>query len=876
MDFIKKYTSHEEYEVNKTPNVSLCIEDNETKHLHYTKKRFDDEYLTFEALESGTFTLTIGSSVTTGDVVSVSYSLDNGETWTTTNNVDGQKVTITTPTVNAGDEVLWKGNAVRMANSTNQNSISTFSSTANFNARGNVMSLLYGDEFKDKVSLSGKDYCFCYLFNNNIKLINGKNISLPATTLSNSCYRNMFRDCASIAKTPELPATTLAEYCYGFMFYGCTSIKVVSELPATTLASYCYRGMFYNCTSLTTAPELPATTLANYCYNSMFYGCTSLTTAPKLPATILAECCYYDMFRGCSNLIVASEISATTLAKSCCYEMFSGCTSLTVAPELPATTLASMCYYYMFAGCTSLTVAPELPATTLVYECYYSMFYGCTNLMKGPELPATTLNYRCYDFMFYGTNVLPDTSSIDFSSETIACSGGLAGLFAGTKITDEDLNRILPKDNNDKYCLPVTSLSGYSCYNSMFEDCVNLKTAPELPATTLSDEGCYGYMFKGCTSLTTAPRVLPATTLASMCYSHMFEGCTSLTKAPELPATTLVDRCYGSMFYGCTSLNSITCLATDISAYDSKDDWVKGVASSGTFIKAGGMNKWTRGSNGIPTNWTVRDYSTISTSLVMYVDDFPEDRLEGESKETVMARQLNSSDECNIGNKYVYTGETITYNGNTYYLWEMSDNCDISSNVVYLLTTTDNFSTLYAQSLEDGLTNHFTSFAGRLDEDKEGMYNDGEIGSERELYIVKIIDNSPRSLRLWFDDFVDGDEYQTMTDRANAWKYDDVDEYIKDVVADPETFGSNAYIYTGETMEYNGTTYYLWERDLDNGAPLYILTTTVDFNTLYDNSLEADHTNEYCPYYATLNPDKTIYFTSSQNNRNWLIKIERI
>ena len=115
-----------------------------------------------------------------------------------------------------------------------------------------------------------------------------------------------------------------------------------------------------------------------------------------------------------------------------------------------------------------------------------------------------------------------------------------------------------------------------------------------------------------------------------------------------------------------------------------------------------------------------------------------------------------------------------------------------------------------------------------------------------------------------------------MTDRANDWNYNDVDDYINDVVADPESFNSNAYIYTGETMQYNGTTYYLWECDLDNGAPSYILTTTVDFDTLYDNSLEADHTNEYCPYYATLFPDKTIYFTSSQNNRNWLIKVERI
>jgi len=74
-------------------------------------------------------------------------------------------------------------------------------------------------------------------------------------------------------------------------------------LPATTLANYCYNNMFYNCSSLTTAPVLPATTLANYCYNSMFYNCSSLTTAPELPATTLANECYSYMFFNCPNVI---------------------------------------------------------------------------------------------------------------------------------------------------------------------------------------------------------------------------------------------------------------------------------------------------------------------------------------------------------------------------------------------------------------------------------------------------------------------------------------------------------------------------------------------------------------------------------------------
>ena len=99
--------------------------------------------------------------------------------------------------------------------------------------------------------------------------------------------------------------------------------------------------------------------------------------------------------------------------------------------------------------------------------------------------------------------------------------------------------------------LPAPTLSE-SCYTAMFRGCTSLTTAPALPATTLSFR-CYYLMFYGCTSLTTAPE-LPATTLASNCYKYMFSGCTSLTTPPELPATTLESNCYELMFYRCTRL----------------------------------------------------------------------------------------------------------------------------------------------------------------------------------------------------------------------------------------------------------------------------------------------------------------------------------
>lgn len=152
--------------------------------------------------------------------------------------------------------------------------------------------------------------------------------------------------------------------------------------------------------------------------------------------------------------------------------------------------------------------------------------------------------------------------------------------------------------------LPATTLA-LNCYNSMFQGCTNLTTAPELPAATLTSS-CYSRMFSGCTSLTTAPE-LPATTLASTCYGEMFNGCTNLTTAPELPAATLVSSCYAGMFSGCTSLSSIKCLATDISASNCTTNWVNGVEASGTFTKAASMESWTEGVNGVPSGWNVQD-----------------------------------------------------------------------------------------------------------------------------------------------------------------------------------------------------------------------------------------------------------------------------
>ena len=367
---------------------------------------------------------------------------------------------------------------------------------------------------------------------------------------------------------------TLQTYHFCHLFSSCRGLNIdvntPLSLPATTLTNACYYYMFSGCTSLTTAPELPATTLADYCYQNMFSGCISLTTAPELPATTLANRCYTSMFSGCTSLMSTPELPATTLVQYCYQNMFSGCTSLMSTPELPATTLDICCYNSMFFGCTSLMSAPALPAMTLANSCYNGMFKNCSSLMAAPVLPATTLADNCYQSMFENCSSLTSTP-----------------------------------------VLSATALTN-NCYYSMFQNCTSLTTAPALPATTLA-KYCYTYMFNGCTSLTTAPE-LPATTLAQSCYGYMFQNCTLLTSAPELPASTLADYCYSNMFSGCTSLNYIKALFTTLSPSNSTGNWVRGVAPTGTFVKADAATWNVTGINGVPTGWTV---VTLAESLAI-------------------------------------------------------------------------------------------------------------------------------------------------------------------------------------------------------------------------------------------------------------------
>lgn len=293
--------------------------------------KFAQAPLTIKAIEAGTITI----------------SNPNG-LWITYSINDKDKVskneTITISDLKAGDKVqLYGKNAAYVNTNINCSGASK--------VYGNIMSLISPNEndYSIKTTLEGS-YTFSGLFKDNTKLTDASGLILPATTLADYCYENMFAGCTALTTAPELPATTLASNCYLGMFKGCTLLTTAPALPATILAEDCYDSMFYNCTALTEAPALPATTLADYCYYAMFSGCTSLTDAPALPATTLENNCYEYMFQNCSNLSSAPKLPATTLKNYCYDRMFQGCTKLSSVTCLATDISATKCTNNWLAG----------------------------------------------------------------------------------------------------------------------------------------------------------------------------------------------------------------------------------------------------------------------------------------------------------------------------------------------------------------------------------------------------------------------------------------------------------------------------------------------------------------------------------------------
>jgi hypothetical protein len=255
------------------------------------------------------------------------YSVDSGTTWSTMPSGSGaKKIT----TLNSGDTMWIKCTTSKWATAYDKNN--TLYSTKNIKVYGNIMSLLYGDNFTGQTTVGAFGLCGIFFGTSatgtsNTKIVSAKNLVLPATTLNTSSYNGMFRGCTNLVDCPRLlPATTLYQDTYSSMFEGCTSLVEGPEIMATTIANNgstsCMQRMFCMnrgskvTAAMTKGPVLRIVnpTTANNTYQQLFCGNGNLTEV-----TILAEgsnLSFANWLQNTASSGVIKKLSATTLANN--------------------------------------------------------------------------------------------------------------------------------------------------------------------------------------------------------------------------------------------------------------------------------------------------------------------------------------------------------------------------------------------------------------------------------------------------------------------------------------------------------------------------------------------------------------------------------
>lgn len=235
-------------------------------------------YIKFTAIDNSSI------SLNSHEPINIKYSFDC-KTWI---DWDLQPILL-----NSGDSVYMKGNNQQGFNSSakiDADRYNQFVILGKTQCSGNIMSLLYEDDFENKYNID-IEYCFA----------------------------NVFKNCEDLVTAPELPATKISAGCYYAMFNNCTSLEKTPDLPATQLESSCYSCMFNNCTSLLETPILPATVVSVGCYLAMFMNCTNITTVNDIFASYLEIGTCMNMFNGCKNL---NKITmwATNIYENDCLE----------------------------------------------------------------------------------------------------------------------------------------------------------------------------------------------------------------------------------------------------------------------------------------------------------------------------------------------------------------------------------------------------------------------------------------------------------------------------------------------------------------------------------------------------------------------------
>lgn len=402
---------------------------------------------------------------------------------------------------------------------------------------------------------------FYFMFRTCLSLETTPDIS-KVQNYTTGCFQQMFYECSSLKEiTWKLDKGAIPNLaCYQMFYYCNTLAKVpVDMLPATTLGEQCYQNMFQACVYLHTAPNLPATTVPAQAYRAMFQDTFNLLNLPTISATSLGDNACYQMFYRSNCQVSATQqgeftnaltLKATTVGTNSLYNMFQESKgTFTGTPSGTQTLYYKKTSYVMFKSNSGATVTfkQDTVVANKLQTSTDNITY--TDYVAGTAISGTQVWVRGI-----GNTVV----SFNTSTSKI-CNFVLSDSASKNDVTAYgNINALLDYSDNTNNNLSM----GASCFRGLFTSQKALYNINNLclPNETVPEYG-YAWMFQqtGITSVTNTS--LPAEAPGQYAYKSMFYSCTALTSYAwrmQIYAKTASSAMCSYMFQYCTNMTGIT------------------------------------------------------------------------------------------------------------------------------------------------------------------------------------------------------------------------------------------------------------------------------------------------------------------------------
>lgn len=542
-----------------------------------------NQYFTIEALGDGDIQINIPANVTTSFVTSISYSVNDGD-WTTITNTDAA-ITETVSNIKKGDEVRFKGIGTAYctlwANATYADNTLLIRPTFNYGVKGNIMSLLYGDDFRDKKTLTVAN-TFSFLFMNDEHIIHSKDLVLPATTITDCCYGRMFYQATNLIDAPqELPAKIVPQKAYYGMFWlsGIKSCNPSMLKGKEFGASSCY--CFIYKTPTDTLPNVDA----DYAGEKAFqYGLSTnpnVIYQPKIKCKVTdGQYSFNEVFYLNEGMIYGNDIIVENVGYGAFAYAFYKCTNLTEPPRLWANVIGEGGCNVMFFECHNLQAPMKLMKEGMILgkQAFYHTYDNCKSLTYTEPLINHIVNGdKAFFWMYCNCDKIERVGKIHLKE--INGNMNFLGYAAGTNERPNDIQKPIKYFDGDIY---VEKINGKQTFQQ-FMEYSSAEVCPKFTWKTLTNQqSMFTFAFQNCKNIKEGATFSQLFTLAYEDFAKTYQYCPNLKKITIPTNASLANN---------TTIKSI----------------LDGNPQSGTVYIKEGLTIPT-GAYAIPTNWTIETF----------------------------------------------------------------------------------------------------------------------------------------------------------------------------------------------------------------------------------------------------------------------------